>query len=145
VAKALLETGAYVLFLSTDTVFYGTSPLPEEWDRPHPVGEYGRQKAEVEARLLDLDGGRGQVGICRLTKVLTPESPIVKTFVAALASGRTVDAFADLRISPISLDHVVDGLLRIAERRLGGIFHLSGQGFLSYSGAGQGACPANEG
>jgi dTDP-4-dehydrorhamnose reductase len=45
VAEACARRGARLVYVSTDYVFSGSSPVPYlEWDRPDPVSVYGRSK-----------------------------------------------------------------------------------------------------
>jgi len=133
VAKTLLDAGSFVVFLSSSAVFDGDTPWPKESAPLSPTTEYGRQKAEAERRLLELDNGKGNVAIVRLTKVLGPESPIVQRFLRHLRNRETFEAFSNLYLSPISLRYVIESLCAIAERRASGVFHLSGDMELSYA------------
>lgn len=133
IARHLLSRGVFVVLLSSNAIYDGLTPLPEETLVPSPTTEYGRQKAEAERQLLDLDAGRGNVVVVRLTKVLSSNDPVVRKFMRQLQKGERVDAFADLNISPVSVQYVVESLLEIERRRTGGIFHLSGSIELSYA------------
>ncbi len=133
VAEQLLERGTFVQYLSTSAVFDGTQAYPAENAPSCATTEYGRQKAEVEARLLELDDGRGQVAICRLSKVVAPGVPVIARIVEALETGKRIEAFSDLALSPVSVEYAVDSLLAVARRRLGGIFHFSGEREWTYA------------
>ena len=133
IARHLLPRGVFVVLLSSSAVYDGLTPLPEESLDPSPTTEYGRQKAEAERQLLQLDAGRGNVAIVRLTKVFSSGTAVVRGFMQHLEKGEHVDAFSDLYISPVSLGYVVESLLAIERRRSGGIFHLSGSVELSYA------------
>ena len=55
VAKAAKESGAKLLFLSSDYVFDGRKTSPYETDEArNPQSVYGRSKAEAEVRLLEI-------------------------------------------------------------------------------------------
>lgn len=133
IARHLLSRGVFVVLLSSSAVYDGLTPLPEESLVPSPTTEYGRQKAEAERQLLQLDAGRGNVAIVRLTKVFASSTPVVRGFMQHLRKGEHFDAFLDLYICPVSLRYVVESLLEIERRRSGGIFHLSGSSELSYA------------
>lgn len=49
----LQEIGTRLVYISTDQVFDGTQPEILENDFPSPIHEYGRQKAEAEAHVLE--------------------------------------------------------------------------------------------
>jgi len=133
IARQLLEAGTFVIFLSSSAVFDGSEICPEERAPQSQNTEYGRQKAEAERQLMDLDGGRGNVAIVRITKAFSPDTPLIRRFVQHISRGERFGAFADLYISPVSLRYVVESLLEIERRRIGGIFHLSGSVELSYA------------
>lgn len=134
VAKALMANGCHVVFLSTSAVFDGTRSFPSEDTPGSPTTEYGRQKLLAEQELLAAAASTGgSAAVVRLTKVLSASQPLLRQFSKALASGTTVEAFADLRMSPISLGYTVQSLLRVGTGRLTGIFHLSGRQQLSYA------------
>lgn len=55
VARAAVESGARLLFISSDYVFDGEKTVPyETGDARNPINVYGRSKAEAECRLLEV-------------------------------------------------------------------------------------------
>jgi dTDP-4-dehydrorhamnose reductase len=133
-AEALLARGAFVVFLSSNTVFDGRSPWPDEAAPHHPEVVYGRHKSEAERRLAALPGAGEKLAIVRLSKVVTGDGGVVGRFLADLGAGVPCAALSDLMLCPVSLDYVVRGVSAIVQRRLPGIFHLSGAAELSYAG-----------
>ncbi len=134
-ANHLVDAGAFVVFLSSNAIFSGENGPPSERDAPDPRTEYGRQKAEAEARLLAAHtsgAGDGRVAVVRLTKVVSTEQRLVRDWLNALRGGGSIEAASDLRLSPISLKYTIQGLARVAELRRGGIFHLSGTRTVTY-------------
>jgi dTDP-4-dehydrorhamnose reductase len=129
----LINSGVFVVLLSTSAVFPGRDPWPDEDVPVEPNTAYGLQKAAVERLLLDSDAQRGRLAIVRLTKVLLPASAIVRSFLGQIRKGECVEAFSDLFIAPTSIEYVVDALNLIAVRRIGGIYHLSGDLAVSYA------------
>jgi dTDP-4-dehydrorhamnose reductase len=128
-ARTLASAGCFVIFLSTNLVFDGTSPSCKPDDTTNPRTEYGRQKAEVEDAIL---GGVPNAAIVRLTKVLHPQLSILKQWRNELRSGRTIAPFVDYFCSPISLGATVQALLQIATERRHGIWQISGERDVSY-------------
>jgi len=132
--KQLLECGAFVLYLSSNAVFGDRGGSPTESSAVAPSSEYGRQKADCEAALLALARGAPEgagVAIVRLTKVVHDDG-LIGEWLRALADDRDIEAATDLFLSPVSLRFVTAGLLRVAEVRRGGIYHLSGERASSY-------------
>lgn len=132
-ASQLVRQGTFVVFLSSNTVFDGLLKQPNECESYAPITEYGRQKVEAEKQLLALSGAAEYVAIVRLSKVLAPHSGMAGRFLQCLRAGESFPAFIDLKMSPISLDYLTEALLAIASRKLAGIFHLSGEGEMSYA------------
>lgn len=120
-ARRATEAGARVVFLSSGAVFDGTTPRRAIDEPVSPLNEYGRCKAEAEREILPLPGA----AVLRLTKVLTPELPLFRGWIAALRAGRAVSAFVDMVLAPISLDDTLRVLETIALRRETGILQLS--------------------
>jgi dTDP-4-dehydrorhamnose reductase len=133
IAKRLLAAGTRIVFLSSNTVFDGTSGWPDEDTAYSPTCEYGRQKVAAERQLLSLSSPETPVAILRLSKVLTPRSGMVAEFLRHFAAGESCPAFEDLSLCPISLDYTIEALLAVARSGLSGIFHLSGQEETNYA------------
>jgi dTDP-4-dehydrorhamnose reductase len=123
-ARRLVASGAFVIYLSTNQVFDGTQAQAAPADPPTPQTEYGRQKVEVERQLLALADA---TAIVRLTKVVGPAMPLFEGWCAALRRGEAIHPFKDMVMAPIPLAFVVEVILRLAETRLTGIFQASGQ------------------
>jgi len=102
VARAARDLGARLLHLSTDVVFDGRkgSPYVEE-DEPSPVTEYGRAKAESEARI----------------RAVHPEALVVRTSLIVRC--------------PIQVGDLADALLELVALDLSGVVHVAGADALS--------------
>jgi len=131
-ARNLSQAGAFVIYLSSNQVFDGTAPFRTPADVCCPVTEYGRQKAEAEQRLLE-EGSAGS--ILRLTKILGPTNPLFATWRKSLHQGQSIQPFSDLTFAPVPLSSVAGTVSLLAARRLGGIFHLSGERDITYEEA----------
>ncbi len=129
VCRALARANVFIVFFSTSLVFDGDRPGPTGATATSPRCLYGRQKASVEAALQE--GGMPSA-ILRLTKVLTPSHPLLTAWTNTLSQGKTIAAFTDLRMAPITLDTVVSASLAVARRKAPGITHLSAARDISY-------------
>jgi len=131
--REMLSCGAFVVFLSSNTVFDGNTLNVAE-DHPYcPTTEYGHQKAAAEQQLLKLPSADCRLAIVRLSKVVSPDSGIAADFLHRLQEGQSCEAFEDLLLCPASINYIIDGLIRIAMARIPGVFHLSGEEEMSYA------------
>ena len=129
-ARRLCEKGTFVLFLSSTGVFDFQKPFRRHDDPPCPVTNYGRQKAEVEERILALDG---KTAVLRLTKIMGPEMPLLGKWQAKLASGQNIMAYQDTTIAPITAVFASRVMHEIINAGAEGIFHASGDDDLPYT------------
>jgi dTDP-4-dehydrorhamnose reductase len=133
----LLSRGLYVLFLSTNQVFDGRIPEVRP-EAPHsPVSEYGRQKARTESALRDYIARGAPVGILRLAKVVSPRMPLLQRWIADLASGKPISAFADMTLAPTLMASVTSAISSLLRERASGIFQLTGPRDVSYADVGR--------
>ncbi len=132
-ARAAMDAGSHVVFLSTNLVLGGDSPFLGAAAPLAPVGAYARMKAEAERSLQALPGAAERLAILRLTKVLDPGLPLLATWRDHAAGGEAVTAFSDLVIAPVSLSFAANALTSILQAKAAGIFHCSGSEELSYA------------
>ena len=132
---SLLEQGVFVTFISTNSVFGGERPWPQE-DDPHAPGiAYARQKDEAEKIIRDgasRAGTEGCLNIVRLTKILDRNTSPLPAWFAAWSRGEAIQPFADLIFAPMSVRFVGESLATIGEKRVSGNLHLSGAENVSY-------------
>jgi dTDP-4-dehydrorhamnose reductase len=129
-AEKLTRQGTMVLFLSTTGVFDFTQPYRRCDELPCPVTNYGRQKAEAEARILELEG---KTVVLRLTKIIGPDMPLLNRWQTELASGQNITAYQDTTIAPITAVFASRVMHEIIGAGTEGIFHASGDDDLPYT------------
>jgi dTDP-4-dehydrorhamnose reductase len=129
-ATALATRGTRVVLLSSSAVFDGLRPRTPLAAERTATSIYGRLSAEAEVGVLAL-GPRGSV--VRLTKILTEDSPLLRSWMTSLEAHQPVHAFADHRVSPITLQHAVRSLVAVADCATNGVFHVTGSGDISYA------------
>jgi dTDP-4-dehydrorhamnose reductase len=133
-AGKLANAGVFVVYLSSNTVFGGNRPYCNEDDPVTPGFPYAEQKAQAEYALSEALSDQSDAWcIVRLTKVLAPHTPPLPHWSRDLSAGRPIHPFADLIFAPISCQFAARSLVRVAEARLPGRFHLSGKENLSYA------------
>ena len=122
-AEMLCHRGIFVLFLSSAGVFDFQKSFRRHNEKPSPITNYGRQKAEAEARILKLDG---KTAVLRFTKIMGPDMPILNTWCAELATGREITAYEDAFIAPITAAFAARMIHEIVSSGEEGVFHASG-------------------
>lgn len=134
-AEQLAKAGAFVVFPSTTAVFGDVPGTPAESAPAVPTTEYGRQKAEVEEKMLHLNRratSPAGAAVVRLTKVVTPRG-LVGQWIRQLTQGSAIEAASDLMLSPLSARWAARALITLASaRRGGGPYHIVGETVCSY-------------
>jgi dTDP-4-dehydrorhamnose reductase len=131
VAEGCRRSGAALIYVSTDFVFDGRKPSPYvEADEPAPLSVYGRSKVAGEqavretaprwivARTAWLYGAHGR--------------NFVKTILGKAAAGGPLRVVNDQVGSPTYARDLAAALVRLLERNLSGVFHLTNSGACSW-------------
>ena len=132
-ARACADAGAFLVHVSTDYVFDGTSKRGEAWvesDPVAPLGAYGRTKLAGE-RLVAAAGP--DHAIVRTAWLFGPGGAnFVDTMRRLGAERDELQVVADQIGCPTFSGHLADALVTIAERRSPGIHHAAGGGACSW-------------
>lgn len=133
VAEAAAQVGAHLVAVSTDYVFDGRSPDPyREWDRPNPLGVYGRSKLGGEDEITSCLPG---ATIVRTSWVCGAHgSNMVKTILRLASSEGPLKFVDDQRGCPTFTEDLAGMLLRLGLGRHSGLFHVTNQGPTSWFG-----------
>lgn len=127
-AERLAAQTNMVLLLSSNQVFDGSIARRGRADGYCPVCQYGGQKAAAEAHVLGLAGG----AVLRLTKVLTPDLPLLTSWCADLAAGRPVTPFNNFPLAPVTLGFAVETIVDVLSGGEPGVYQASGADDLTY-------------
>lgn len=130
IARRLVESNVFVVYLSSNAVFDGGIPYCKTSDAVSPQTEYGRQKADAEDQLLKLGE---KICIVRLTKVFSKKPQLLMEWISRLQNGEPIHPFRDLTCAPLLLDNVAETLVSIARKKLPGIWHFSGDRDITYA------------
>jgi dTDP-4-dehydrorhamnose reductase len=127
-ATLCAETGARLVFCSTDTIFDGEHAPYSEDAPPGPVNFYAETKVEAEKLVSGL-GAQGVIARLSLVvglPVLGAGNSFLAKAIAALKQGRTV-AFSGHEVrTPVDVITLGRALLELAAGGQRGIFHLAG-------------------
>lgn len=127
--KRLIEYECNIVFLSSSQVFDGERLLPSPAVPPTPRTEYGRQKLEVEQKLMEMTSN---ALVVRLSKVITPAMPLFRGWLTEIHAGRPIRAFHDLLFAPIIARDAMLAVLSLISLKKLGIWHISPCDELSY-------------
>lgn len=123
--RQLTEEGIRVMVFSSDYVFDGNSGDYDENSAVNPLNEYGRQKAEMESRLLEECGANALV--VRLSKVydtVKGSDTLLDEMAAKLVRGEPILAARDQFFCPTFVDDLVNVVKKLLTSEVNGILHL---------------------
>ncbi|MDG7008047.1 MAG: SDR family oxidoreductase [Nitrososphaerota archaeon] len=128
-AEVCISQGIPVLHFSTDYVFDGERGGYTEEDAPNPVNYYGRTKRDGEKAILR----EPRNVVLRTSSVYTlgPGSRFVDFVLHSLKSGSKLNLFSDIRSSPTYGQDVAKSTLLLVDKKLEGIYHVSGPSCVS--------------
>ncbi len=122
------DTGAKLVFCSTDTIFDGEHAPYDEDAQPGPINFYAETKVEAEQIVTRLGA---QAVVARLSlvvgvPVLGAGNSFLARMIATLKSGQPVAATEREVRTPVDVITVGRALLELAAGNHAGIFHLAG-------------------
>ncbi len=134
IAQYFFQNNRKVIFISSSAVFHGSKTVANELSKICPQTLYGWLKVEAERSLqkLHILHGQGSLVVVRPTKVFWKELDLLSKWRCALINHQHISAFNQVLISPISIEYLVNSLVRIAQSHYSGVFHLSGELELSF-------------
>ncbi len=134
VALACRESGAGIVYLSTDYVFDGEKPSPYvESDVPNPINVYGQSKLEGERHVREVMERPQRAWIVRVSWLF---GPLGKNFVRAILErarrGESLRVVDDQVGAPTYTMDAAEKIEQIVEKGAPGIYHVSNQGYCSW-------------
>ncbi len=133
VAKATKAIGAFLLYISTDYVFDGEKGCYKETDLPSPLSYYAYTKLKAEEQVTDI---MGECCIARSSVIYGSNPAAGKVNFALwvlnkLRRKEQATVFVDQWNSPTLNTSLAEMTLEVLERRLTGVYHLSGASRIS--------------
>jgi dTDP-4-dehydrorhamnose reductase len=132
VGAAAADAGAFLVHVSTDYVFDGTSGAPYVESSPTcPLNAYGRSKLAGEAAVAAAAAGRH--AIVRTSWLFGRAGRNFVATMLGLARERDALTVVDDQVGcPTFTGHLAAALVEVAERRLDGVRHVAGGGACSW-------------
>lgn len=131
VARAAARAGARMIFFSSDYVFDGLKGSYKEEDAVSPINEYGRQKAEAEAGVLEASPRHLVVRTSGAYGWQWEPKNFVLQVKARLEKGERMKIAADLQYNPTAVENLAAVVVELARAGAAGIFHVVGAERLS--------------
>jgi dTDP-4-dehydrorhamnose reductase len=127
VAEAAKQSGARLLFVSTDYVFDGTKTTPYETADPRaPRSAYGRSKAEAEVRIAEI---LPDACIVRTSWLFGVSGRCFPDTILRLAASRaSIDVVDDQHGSPTYAPDLALAISQLCRRQARGIVHATNRG-----------------
>lgn len=127
VIDGLRSRHIHILFMSSQFVFDGVKGDYSEDDTPNPILLYGRQKVEIENYLAETNSNYVVLRLSKAVGDMPGDGTLFPNWIDAVIAGRpTIRCATDQKLSPILKADVVEGIVRAMDRKLQGVFHLSG-------------------
>jgi dTDP-4-dehydrorhamnose reductase len=128
IAELSRKHKAFLIFVSTDYVFSGKKGMYTETDETKPINYYGKTKLEAEKIVRDL---MSEWCIARPSVIYgsVPAAGKINFALWVLEKLRNcekINIITDQIISPTFNTNLAEMILEVAQRRLTGIYHLSG-------------------
>jgi dTDP-4-dehydrorhamnose reductase len=115
-----------IIFMSTEFVFDGNKGQYVESDSAEPILLYGRQKLEIERYIQNRCDKHA---ILRLGKVYgqqPDDGTLFTNWINALETSNSIQCANDQKFSPVFVDNVVAAIIACLEKKINGLFHVSG-------------------
>lgn len=125
VAEGARAVGSFLVYVSTDYVFDGRRGLYREGDQTGPVSYYGLSKLLGEELSLD-QGCVARTCVIYGRRPASGKVNFALWILNSLESGKEISVVTDQFITPTLNSNLAAMLLEAADRRLSGIYHLSG-------------------
>jgi dTDP-4-dehydrorhamnose reductase len=128
IIKSAKKTGTHLLFVSTDYVFDGEKGNYIETDIPNPINVYGKTKldAEIAFQNSDVEYTIVRPSVIYGNKPSSGKINFVLWVINELKIGNGLSIINDQVVSPTYNDNLARMISELIERKLNGLYHLSG-------------------
>jgi len=127
VIDELDRRGIHILFMSSQFVFDGVKGDYTEEDPPNPILLYGEQKLAIERYLEQNSESRVVLRLSKAVGDRPKDGSLFSNWIDAILAGSpAIRCATDQKLSPIIIADVVEGIVSAMDRKLQGVFHLSG-------------------
>ena len=126
IAKIAQKIGAYLIHISTESIFDGTKGDYKEEDIPNPINVYGTTKLEAEQKISSI---HSQSCIVRTTIYgwnKRDKFSLAEWMLNKLINSEELPGLKDIYFSPILVNDLAEVLFKLHENKYEGIIHIAG-------------------
>jgi dTDP-4-dehydrorhamnose reductase len=125
------DLNAHLIYISTDAVFDGRQGNYSEADEPTPLNVYGWSKLSGERAVLEHHTSALIVRINIYGWNAQEKLSLAEWFLRHLREEEQVPGFTDVTFCPMLVNDLADILLQMLDRRLSGLYHVTGSETIS--------------
>lgn len=126
VASLAAETGAHLVYVSTDAVFDGTKAWWSEDDTPNPINVYGTTKLSGEQIATRAHETVTIVRTNFFGRTETDDPSLAEWMLETLRAGDELTGFEDVHFTPLYAGDLARYLLAVLDQEYTGLVHLAG-------------------
>jgi dTDP-4-dehydrorhamnose reductase len=130
-AELAREINAGFVYVSTDSVFDGEKGNYSEVDRPGPLNVYARTKFAAEQDVVRIHQNSLVVRVNIYGWNAQDKRSLAEWIVTQLSAGKELPGFTDIYFAPILVNHLAEILLTMLDRRMSGLYHVTGSEAIS--------------
>ena len=123
-AAAARRTGVKLVHISTDAVFDGQRGDYTEEDAPNPLSVYASTKLAGERVVAEANPDAIIARVNFYGWSLSGKRSLAEFFFNNLVEGRPAKGFTDIYFCPLQVNQLAEILLRMAELKLSGVYHV---------------------
>ncbi len=131
VAAAARRVGAQLIHISTDAVFDGLAGNYSESDSPNPLSVYAKSKLAGEQAVAAVNPDAIIARVNFYGWSATGRRSLAEFFYTNLAAGKLTPGFTDVFFNPLQTHILNEILMRMANLKLSGLFHVVSRESLS--------------
>jgi dTDP-4-dehydrorhamnose reductase len=125
-AETACDLNARFIYISTDAVFDGRQGNYSEGDQPVPLNVYGQSKLSGEHAVRERHASALIVRINIYGWNAQDKLSLAEWFLRNLREEERVPGFTDVLFCPMLVNDLADVLLQMLDRRLSGLYHVTG-------------------
>jgi dTDP-4-dehydrorhamnose reductase len=130
-AELAREINARFVYVSTDSIFDGEKGNYSEVDRPGPLNVYARTKFAAEQDVVRIHQNSLVVRVNIYGWNAQDKQSLAEWIVTQLSAGKELAGFTDIYFAPILVNHLAEILLTMLDRRMSGLYHVTGSETIS--------------